>query len=134
MKKYIVFVVMLGLMLALIACSGGSQAVTELNVSLAEFTFTPTTFTIPAGQEITLNLTNKGAVIHEFVIMKAGKEVSIPFNDDDEPNIYWELEVKPGESATAKFTAPEAGEYQVVCGTEGHTEAGMIGKLTVVQP
>jgi len=117
---------------ALASC-GGSGPSTTIDVAFAEFTFTPNTFTIPAGQEITLNVVNNGAVIHEFVIMKLGESVGEDFGDEDEGNIYWEVEAEPGEKKTVTFTAPdEAGEYQVVCGTEGHYVAGMIGTLTVV--
>ena len=117
----------------LASCGGGSGPSTTINVEFTEFHFTPDQFTIPAGKEITLNATNDGAVIHEFVIMKFGKTVGEDFDDDDEGNIYWEVEADPGEQKTATFTAPtEPGEYQVVCGTPGHYVAGMIGTLIVV--
>ena len=116
----------------LTAC-GGSGPTTIIDVTFAEFTFTPNAFSIPAGQEITINTTNNGAVLHEFVIMKLGETVGEDFGDEDEGNIYWEVETDPGEKTTATFTAPtEPGEYQLVCGTAGHFVAGMIGTLTVV--
>jgi uncharacterized cupredoxin-like copper-binding protein len=115
------------------AC-GGSGASTDLTVELTDFSFTPNTFTVPAGEEITLALSNEGAVEHEFVIMKLGTQATSPFDDDDEPNVYWEVELDSGKSETVTFTAPaEPGEYQLVCGTQGHLEAGMIGTLTVVK-
>jgi len=117
----------------LLASCGGSGPSTTIDVTFAEFSFTPNAFTIPAGQEITINATNNGAVIHEFVIMKLGESVGEDFGDEDEGNIYWEVEADPGKKVTATFTAPnEPGEYQVVCGTEGHYVAGMVGTLTVV--
>ena len=117
----------------ILASCGGSGASTTIDVTFAEFTFTPNVFTIPAGQEITINTTNNGAVLHEFVIMKLGETVGEDFGDEDEGNIYWEVETDAGAKKSATFTAPtEPGEYQVVCGTEGHYVAGMIGTLTVV--
>jgi len=108
---------------------------TVLTVDMVEFAFAPAEYAVPAGQEITLNLTNSGTVAHEFVIMKFGQTVSIPFGDNDEDNIYWEHEVDPGGSATVKFTAPsDLGEYQIVCGTAGHLENNMFGKMFVVAP
>jgi uncharacterized cupredoxin-like copper-binding protein len=116
-----------------LASCGGSGPSTNIDVTFAEFTFTPNAFTIPAGQEITLNVTNNGAVIHEFVIMKLGESVGENFGPEDEGNIYWEVEAEPGEKKTVTFTAPsEPGDYQVVCGTEGHYVAGMVASLTVV--
>lgn len=131
MKKHFLPLIF-SLMLVLAAC-GESGPSTTINVKFAEFTFTPDQFTIPAGQEITINAENTGAVVHEFVIMKLGEKVGDSFGDEDEGNIYWEVEVNPGLSATETFTAPsEPGEYQIVCGTPGHYISGMVGKLIVV--
>lgn len=116
---------------ALILTGCGKKNV--LNVDMVEFTFSPTEFKVPAGQEVTLNLTNSGAVLHQFVIMKLGTTATIPFDDDDLANVYWEQEVEPGASKTVTFTAPsEPGEYEVVCKSGGHLENGMKAKLIVV--
>lgn len=131
MKK-LLFVLLFVMMFVLSACGAGGAS-TTIDVTFAEFTFTPSEFTVPAGQVITVNATNNGAVVHNFVIMKFGQTVGDNFSDEDEGNIYWEVETEPGKSATVTFTAPtELGEYQVVCRTEGHFMAGMVGKLTVV--
>ena len=119
----------------IVAACGGNRPSTNLKVDMVEFIFTPAEFVIPAGQEITITAVNNGAVIHEFVIMNFGQTIGDDFGDEDEGNIYWEVEAEPGKTVTATFTAPtEPGEYQVVCGTEGHFIAGMVGKLTVVAP
>ena len=66
--------------------------------------------------------------------MKYELNVGDKFGPEDEGNIYWEVEVDPGASKTVTFTAPtDLGDYQVVCGEEGHVEAGMVTKLTVVK-
>lgn len=133
--KRIFLPLVLSLMFVLTACGGGGGASTTIDVTFEDFTFTPTEFTIPAGQEITVNATNNGVVIHEFVLMKYGQTIGDDFGDEDEVNIYWEVEADAGKSVTATFTAPtEPGVYQVVCGIEGHFVAGMVGKLTVVAP
>jgi uncharacterized cupredoxin-like copper-binding protein len=132
MKKYSILILAV---LALVVSGCAKNYDTKLTVDLTDFTFTPAEYTVPAGQEITLTLTNSGTVEHEFVIMKFGQAVSIPFDDNDEGNIYWEVEVEPGDGTTVTFTAPsDLGEYQIVCGTSGHLENGMIGKMTVVAP
>jgi uncharacterized cupredoxin-like copper-binding protein len=119
----------------IVTACGGNRPSTKLKVDMVEFIFTPAEFVIPAGQEITITAVNNGAVIHEFVIMNFGQTIGDDFGDEDEGNIYWEVEAEPGKTVTATFTAPtEPGEYQVVCGTEGHFIAGMVGKLTVVSP
>ena len=132
--KRSLFIFLFVMMFVMSACGAGGAS-TTIDVTFAEFTFTPSEFTVPAGQEITVNAKNNGAVIHEFVIMKLGETVGDDFGDEDEGNIYWEVEAEPGATVTATFTAPtEPGEYQIVCGTEGHFMAGMAGKLTVVAP
>lgn len=134
-KSMLLLTVVIALSLVLTACGGGSAPSTNLKVEFTDFAFNPNKFVVPAGQEITLTAKNAGAVEHEFVIMKFGTTVGDDFGDEDEDNIYWEVEVMPGESATVTFTAPsEPGEYQLVCGTEGHFVAGMVGTLIVVAP
>ena len=118
--------------LALAGCGGGGPT-TNLKVNLTEFMFSPNNFTVPAGQEITIELSNTGAVAHDFIIMKYGTNVGDAFGTEDEPNVYWMAELAPGATSTYTFTAPsEPGDYQVVCGVEGHFQAGMVATLTVV--
>jgi uncharacterized cupredoxin-like copper-binding protein len=124
----VVFLVLLTSALAS-ACSGGPS----IDVTLTDFAFTPNTFTVPAGAQVTLHAKNNGTVEHEFAIMKKGTSVTPPFGDKDEGNIYWEVdEIQPGETKSATFTAPaDPGDYEVVCGLAGHIENGMVGTLTV---
>lgn len=133
MKKYtVILVVVLGLSLILTACGGGGPS-TELKLNMTDFMFEPIDFTVPAGQTITMTATNNGAVEHEYVIFKLGTDAGDKFGDEDEENIYWELEVQPGGTVTDTFVAPsEPGEYYVTCGIEGHLEAGMVATLIVV--
>ena len=133
-KRLVFFVLLFAASLALAACAGGSGGSTSIAVTFTDFKFDPTEFTVPAGQTITIKTTNEGAVLHEFVIMNLGTTAGDKFGDEDEANIYWEVETEPGQSNTMTFTAPaEAGEYQLICGTEGHLEAGMVGTFTVVK-
>jgi uncharacterized cupredoxin-like copper-binding protein len=131
MKRHlIVMAVVLSLTLA--SCGGGGPS-TKIDVTMTDFQFQPNQFTIPAGQEISFSSTNNGAVVHNFVIMKLGTTAGDFFDEEDVPNVYWEVELLPGASADTSFTAPsEPGEYEVVCRTEGHIVSGMTAKLTVV--
>ena len=125
------FFLLISLVLQLTACN---QAPTTINVVLSDYKYTPNTFTVPAGKEITLNLKNQGFVSHMFIIFKLGTDAGEKFGPEDEKNIYWKTEVLPGKSATAKFTAPtEPGSYYVTCGLGGHHEVGMFGTLTVTK-
>ena len=135
MKRYLVqIIVFLGFSLALTAC-GGSGPSTNITLNMTDFMFEPVDFTVPAGEEITMKASNFGAVEHEYVIFKYGTEAGQKFDAEDEGNIYWEIEVAPGDTVTETFIAPrEPGEYFVTCGIAGHLEAGMVGKLIVAAP
>jgi uncharacterized cupredoxin-like copper-binding protein len=129
-RTFIGAAVLLSLML--VSCGGGGPS-TNINVTMTDFQFQPNQFTVPAGQEISFHSANNGAVVHNFVIMKLGTTAGDFFDDEDVPNVYWEIELLPGASADTSFTAPsEPGEYEVVCRTEGHIVSGMTAKLTVV--
>jgi uncharacterized cupredoxin-like copper-binding protein len=124
------FILLLILALPLTACN---NTPTTINVTLSDYNYTPDTFTVPAGKEITLNMTNQGFVSHMFIIFKLGTDAGAKYGPEDEENIYWKTEILPGKSVTATFTAPtEPGEYYVTCGLGGHHEVGMAGKLIVV--
>lgn len=120
----------LGLSLVLTAC-GPAKA--TLNVTSTDAGYDAATYTVPAGAEVTLNLTNNGSTEHEFAILKLGEHVTPPFGDKDEDKIFWELDgVDAGETKSDTFTAPtEPGEYDVICGIPGHIELGMVATLIV---
>jgi len=131
MKRLLLMMAVL-LSLMLVSCGGGGAS-TKIDVTMTDFQFQPNQFTVPAGQEITINATNNGAVVHNFVIMKLGTSAGPSFDDQDVPNVFWQVELQPGSSTNTSFTAPtDPGDYEVVCRTEGHIAAGMAAKLTVV--
>ncbi len=128
--KWITSLLIIVLSLQLASCN---TLPTEFDVTLKDFKYEPDTITVQAGKEITLHIENDGMVSHRFIIFKLGADVGEKYGPEDEENIYWLAEVLPGSSATAKFIAPsEPGEYYVTCGINGHHEAGMVGKLIVV--
>ena len=126
---------LMGLMVALTlaSCGGADAPTTTIDVTMTDFMFQPSQFTVPVGQEITVSTRNNGIVVHNFVIMKLGTTAGSTFEDEDEPNVYWKVEMPSGGSTTTSFTAPtEPGEYEVICSTQGHIASGMVGKLVVV--
>lgn len=119
----------------LAACDSSATPATSLSVTMTDFSFTPSQFSVPAGQEITLELTNQGHMRHNFVIFNLGAEVSPPFDSAESAKIYWQVNVDPGQPTTTTFTAPpDPGDYQIFCIVPGHAEAGMTATLTVVKP
>jgi uncharacterized cupredoxin-like copper-binding protein len=134
MKRFLIGAAVL-LSLTLASCGGGGPS-TNIDVTMTDFQFQPNQYTVPAGQEISFSSfssTNNGAVVHNFVIMKLGTAAGDFFDEEDIPNVYWEVELLPGASTETSFTAPsEPGEYEVICRTEGHIVSGMTARLTVV--
>jgi len=119
-------------------CDGGDEASTDLEVTTSDFQFSPDSWTVPAGEEISIDITNEGSVLHEWVLMQPGVSIE---NETDLPEteeelladfVYVEDEVEAGASKTLTFTAPAAGTYQIICAIETHFDAGMEGSLTVV--
>jgi uncharacterized cupredoxin-like copper-binding protein len=121
------------LALALTAC-GASGSPTRINFTMTDFAFSPNEFTIPAGQELTLHITHHGSVQHNFILMKYGTDAGEMFDEADKANVFWEVDLQPGDSKTIAFAAPEQpGTYQIICGMPGHLQSGMVGKLIVTE-
>jgi len=114
----------------LIGC-GGNPGKT-IRVTASDFQFMPNALTVDAGQEVALSLINNAVQEHEWVLLKQGAEVVLPFDDDDEDKVFWEIEAGPGATKEEMFSAPqEPGVYSIVCGKPRHIERGMIGTLVV---
>ena len=133
MNKKTVILLMLLAIWVLSAC-GKSGPSTKLNFTMTDFAFNPNEFTIPAGEEITLNVTHRGTMEHNFIIMKYGTDAGEMFDEEDTVNVYWKVVLQPGDSETVVFTAPEQpGIYQIICGMPGHLQSGMLGKLIITE-
>lgn len=134
-------VAMLPMVLLLGACGGDDEASTDIEATTTDFAFSPTEWSVPAGEEISLDLTNNGDVTHEYVILKDGVQISdesdLPETEEEllSDFVFWEEEIEAGDSKTVTFTAPtEPGTYQVICAIETHFNAGMNARLVVVDP
>lgn len=131
MKKMLLLTLILTLALA--GCQPGT-ADTRLYVELGDFTIIPDRYTVKAGMEITVIVTNNGTIAHDFNIMKLGTDAGDMFDEQDLPYVLWEVEVQPGETLSATFAVPdEPGTYQVICSMPGHMQAGMTGTIEVIQ-
>lgn len=134
MRKILFILGLFGFSLILTACGSDVKNTATIQVELLDVLFRPKEFTVPAGAEVTVTATNYGISEHDFIIFKKGFDADGHFGHEDEANIYWRLEAYPGQTVTETFTAPsEPGEYYVACGVREHLEAGMVGKLIVVE-
>lgn len=92
----------------------------EVVVKASEWEFQPASFRVEAGKPVKLALQNAGRVEHNMVVTAGGNPV--------------QLDVLPGRSATVEFVPQQPGVYEIACTIPGHREAGMVGKVEVVQP
>jgi plastocyanin len=131
MNKKLLALLIMVLALALSACAKSGLS-TKISFTMTDFAFNPNEFTVPVGKDITLNVTHNGTMEHSFIVMKYGTDAGEMFDEADKVNIYWEVDLQPGESETVLFTAPDQpGTYQIICGMAGHLQSGMVGKLIV---
>ena len=132
MKKFVViFLSMVALFsILLTACGGsaGSSTATTSKVTMTDFAFDPKEIVVSAGKDVSLTIENKGSVAHDFTVVS--KSVTAPFDmEANKADVIFTINVPAGQTSTAKFTAPAAGTYQVICAVPGHLEAGMEAKL-----
>ena len=134
MKKNVLVLILFSVSLFLTACGTKEKRTATIDVQLLDVQFRPNEFTVPASAEVTITATNYGIARHNFIIFKKGFDAGEHFGHEDEPNIYWQIELQPGKNAIETFIAPsEAGEYQIVCGAMSHMEDGMVAKLIVTE-
>lgn len=126
-RKFVIFTTLA----FLLAACGGSGPKAEITAEMTDLMFTPANFEVPAGAEVTLNLSNNGAVEHNFIILKKGVVVTAAAADIKPEDMIIDAKLAAGESGTFTFKIDEAGEYEVVCNIPGHLEAGMVGTLVV---
>jgi plastocyanin len=109
----------------------GGEASTSIDATASEFQFEPDAWTVPTGEEFSIDFENAGAVEHEWAVIKLGEDIG---SEDEfaEDKVLFEVEAVPaGDSTTESFTVDEAGDYQVICALETHFDAGMEGTLKV---
>jgi alcohol dehydrogenase (cytochrome c) len=95
--------------------AAASAAATTVALSAIDLAFQPKDFTIPANTDVTIEMTNNGAAIHDF------------FQPDTKADTG---QVQPGQKGTAVVNLPP-GTYQYWCSIPGHKDAGMVGTITV---
>ena len=93
----------------------------------------PPVWRVQAGADVVVNLINHGSFSHNWAIVKKDTKVPTPYDEGQNGSILLHGigMVYHNSQTTVTFTAPEAGEYQVICTVSGHYPL-MQGRLEVV--
>lgn len=100
--------------------TGTTQApttgVTEIGVSGTEFSFSPSSINVKAGEQVKITFRNNGRTSHNLTIegLAIGTKT-----------------ISGGQTDVVEFTASSTGTYNFFCSVTGHRAAGMEGSLKV---
>ena len=99
--------------------------------------YTPSEITVKRGDAVRFVATNKGQVMHEMVLgtrdelaRHAEEMRKHPGMEHDEPHM---LHVAPGKTGEMGWRFTRAGEFYFGCLVPGHFEAGMVGRIKVME-
>ena len=97
--------------------------------------FTPSLIEVKQGETVRIVVTNRGRMLHEFVLgtkkeldEHAALMMKFPNMQHDEPYM---VHVPAGESGQMVWTFNRPGEFDFACLIAGHYQAGMVGKVKV---
>ena len=114
-----------------------AASTTHVAVTLTEMAITLGTTTVAPGT-ITFDVTNKGAVDHEFVILKTAIPSGALPPDLETPGKAAEIghvdELDPVTGTMTVTIDLAPGHYVLICNKPGHYAAGMFAALTVTVP
>jgi plastocyanin len=98
---------------------GGSQPVGSTKVTMTEYSFTPSTITVPNGK-VVFYLVNSGSLSHDMII-----------RDSSKTKVAGSELISAGDSFVFTVNNLAAGSYTFVCDQPGHEASGMKATLTV---
>jgi plastocyanin len=90
--------------------------VKDITVEGSEFSYSPSSINLMAGEPVRLTFNNIGTVAHNLVIDELGVTTKT---------------VTPGESDTVEFTPDKSGTFTFYCSIDSHRARGMEGEVMV---
>ena len=123
---------------AAIAAPSSPVSATEIQVHLGtadnQLKFVPDRLAFQAGSRYKLVLDNPSAQKHYFTAKDFADGIwtqKVDAGNVEIKGAIHELELRPGAIAEWVFVPLKPGTYKLRCVIPGHTEAGMVGELTV---
>jgi uncharacterized cupredoxin-like copper-binding protein len=101
--------------------AAGGAALQTIQISEKEFSFNPSTITVPKPGTYAFKVTNDGTITHAFTVEASGGG-----SDEVESG-----SIEPGSSKTVKFTFEAGKRYEMYCPVDGHKAQGMAGTISV---
>ncbi len=133
-KIFLAFCWVTAIFLLLGACQPAPmQTETAIEAAITDTGIQPAKWWVPAGESITLSLSNQGDAIHDWTLLARPLDGS--FDEKDRKNILFQITLQPGEFTTITFHSPDMpGEYDVISAQPGNVDAGLVARLIAVQP
>lgn len=106
----------------------------HLSSATNELKFFPASLQFVAGKRYKLVLDNPSQDKHYFTAKDFADNIwsqKVEAGNVEVKGAIHELELKPGAIAEWLFVPIRTGTYELHCSIPGHTEAGMVGQLTV---
>ena len=125
-----------------IAVSAPSQQTPEtvyihLGNAAGELKFEPNQLEFTAGKRYKLVLGNPSNQKHYFTAKDFADVIwsqKVDAGNVEIKGAIHELELRPGAEAEWVFVPQKPGTYELHCSIAGHSEAGMVGTITIVEP
>lgn len=71
----------------LVRAAGAQNGGQTISLTANDYSFAPNSWTVKAGERATLRMMNESNNEHEWVLLKAGEQVTMPFDEDDAARI-----------------------------------------------
>lgn len=114
----------------LLVAPASADSAKRVDITLANFSFTPSAIALKAGQPVTLHLENRGSGGHDFTAPQFFKAAAMDAATRAKLGKKGRIDLSAGESADVTLT-PKAGTYKVKCGHFLHAGFGMTGTIIV---
>jgi uncharacterized cupredoxin-like copper-binding protein len=114
----------------LLVAPASAETAKRVDITLANFSFTPSAIALKAGQPVTLHFENKGSGGHDFTAPQFFKAAAMDAATRAKLGKKGRIELDGGTSADVTLT-PKVGTYKVKCGHFLHAGFGMTGTITV---